>query len=431
MSHNIVIVGSGYCGTLVAKKLASSFYDDKDVSITVIDKHGFQTMRNQLFEVVAGRVKEESIRVNLNQIYKGSKAKVVKDTVTSIDFDGNSVIGEKKSYPYDTLVLATGSKPTYFGTEGAEEFAKPMWSYEDAVALREHIKMQFCKAKLEPDRSVRKRLLTFFVVGAGFTGVELTGELAAWMPSLCTAYSIPLEEVTLMECDMMDRVVLDFPKRLSKKIAARLEDMGVKLMLNTKVLKVTADGITVSQDDRERTIPSETVIWAAGVEGSELMETMGENCVMGGRYRIKVNQYMQAEGQRNVYVGGDNIFYMIDDKPAPQVVENAKQTAAVIANNIIVSIKKTGVKKAYEPSFHGFMVSLGGRYGVANVGVNDTRVPLNPFLSIGAKHVSNMVYLTSVAGLFRVADYIEDEFLEVPDRRSFLSIRFKQPWHRK
>lgn len=431
MSHNIVIVGAGFCGVTVAKKLAKDFYDDKNVKITIIDRHYFQTMRNQLFEVVAGRVKEDAIRINLNQVFKGTKVKVVKAEVSSVDFDNREVVSDKGKFPYDTLVLATGSKPTYFGIKGAKEFSKPMWSYEDAIALREHIKMQFCLAKLSNDASERKRLLTFFVVGAGFTGVELAGELAEWMPSLCSAYSVPLKEVKIIQCDMMDRVVLDFPRRLSAKIAARLEKMGVKLMLKAKVKEIAADSITIEQDGRERNFPTDTVIWAAGVEGSELMETVGENCVMGGRYRVKVNKYMMAEGNRNVYVGGDNIYYMLEDKEAPQIVENAEQTADVIAHNIAVSIKGKGEKKPYEPSFHGFMVSLGGRYGVANVGINDTRIPLIPTLSVGAKHFSNMLYITNTAGIFRAVDYVQDEFLEVPDRRSFLSIRFRQPWNKK
>ena len=430
MKQSIVIVGAGYAGTLAAKKLAHSFYDDKDISITLIDRHCFQTMRNQLFEVVCGRVGEESICVNLKEVFKGTKVKLVRDEVENIDFDAKTVSGRKGNYSYDKLVIATGSKPTYFGIPGAKEFSKPLWSYEDAVALREHIKMQFCKAKLEADKSARKKLLTFFVVGAGFTGVELTGELAEWIPSLCTAYSIPLNEVKIIECDMMDRVVMDFPRRLSQKIQNRLENMGVELMLKTSVKELTDGAIRIDTDGRERSIPTDTVIWAAGVEGSELMENVTD-CQIAGRYRIKVNEYMQAVGLRDVYVGGDNVFFTLEDqKPTPQVVENAKQTAKLIAHNIEVSITGKGERKKYEPSFHGFMVSLGGRYGVANVGVNDTRVPLPPFLSQAAKHFSNIAWMVSTAGVLRVCDYIEDEFFEVPDRRSFLSIRFRQPWKR-
>ena len=429
MTTKIVVVGAGYAGTLAAKKMADSFYGEKDVDISIIDRHHFQTMRNQLFEVVAGRVGEESVRINLNQVFKGTKVRLIKDEITAVDFKEKTLTGGRGSYDYDILMLAIGSRPTYFGIKGAEENSQPLWSYEDAVALREHIKMQFCRAKLETDRKVREGLLTFFVVGAGFTGVETAGELAEWMPSLCSAYSIPQEDVRLIECDMMDRPVMDFPRRLSKKIGDRLESMGFELMMKTGVTAVEPDSITVKTDGRERTIPTATVIWAAGVEGSELIKSCAESCEIEGRYRIKVNENLQAEGLQDVYVGGDNSFIMLDDKPNPQVVENAKQTAAVIAHNIGVDVHG-GAYKSYEPSFHGFMVSLGGRYGVANVGFNDTRFPLPPFMSQGAKHVSNLIYMTSVAGIFRSCEYIEDEFLEVPDRRSFLSLRFAQPWKR-
>lgn len=428
MSTNIVIVGAGFCGTLTAKKLADRFYGEKDISIQLIDRHSFQTMRNQLFEVVAGRVKENSVKINLNQVFKGTKVKLVKDEISSIDFGNRCVKGRKSDYEYDYLVIASGSKPTYFGIEGAEEYSQPLWSYEDAVALREHIKLQFCKAKLEEDRKVREALLTFFIVGAGFTGVETAAELAEWVPSLCSAYSINRCDVKIIECDMLDRPVQDFPRKLSKKISNRLEDMGVELKMNTGVVSLSENKITIKEDSREKTIPTATVIWAAGVEGSDLIKNCAESCEINGRYRIAVNENLMADKLQDVYVGGDNAFIMLEDAPNPQVVENAKQTAAVIANNIEVDIRGKGEYIEYNPSFHGFMVSLGGRYGVANVGFNDTRFPLPAFMSQAAKHVSNIIYTTSVAGIFRTLEYIEDEFLEVPDRRSFISLRFKQPW---
>ncbi|HCA30866.1 MAG TPA: pyridine nucleotide-disulfide oxidoreductase, partial [Ruminococcaceae bacterium] len=190
MIMNILIIGAGYAGVLTAKKLAKRFKKNEDVSITIVDKNPFHTMLTELHEVAANRVEEDSIKLSLKKIFAGRKVKVRLDVIQDIDFANKKAVGLKDSYAYDYLVVAAGSKPTFFGVPGAQEYAYKLWSYDDAVVLRDHIHDCFRRASREINPEEKKKLLSFFVVGAGFTGTEMMGELAEYIPILCEEFEI-------------------------------------------------------------------------------------------------------------------------------------------------------------------------------------------------------------------------------------------------
>lgn len=166
MQKNIVIVGAGYAGILTAKKLEKKFKKSDDVNITIIDRNPFHTMLTELHEVAAHRVDESSIRMDLKKIFAKRKVNVEIDEVVEIDFANKTVKGNANSYPYDIVVVASGSKPTFFGVEGAKENSYTLWSYDDAVILRDRIRDTFKEAAGITDLEARKQALTFHVVGA-------------------------------------------------------------------------------------------------------------------------------------------------------------------------------------------------------------------------------------------------------------------------
>ena len=139
MGKRIVIVGAGYAGILTAKKLAKRFKKNDDVTITLIDKNPFHALLTELHEVAANRVDEDSIRVSLKKVFAGRKVDVVLDTIESFDFDNKRAIGRRNNYDYDYLILCAGSKPTFFGVPGAEEYSFKLWSYDDAIIIRHHL----------------------------------------------------------------------------------------------------------------------------------------------------------------------------------------------------------------------------------------------------------------------------------------------------
>ena len=434
MNKQLVIIGAGYAGILTAKKVAKRIKKLRlDVDVTIIDRNPFHTMLTELHEVAAGRVDEDSIRISLERVFAGRRVNVVRDTVSSVDFEGRRVIGEQGVYDYDYVVIAAGSRPTYFGVEGAAEHAFKLWSYDDAVRLRAHILDCFRRAMRENDEAERRRLLTFHIVGAGFTGVEMAGELAEWVPVLCEKFEIPREDVTIIDMDVLSRSVPQLSERSSKKIERRLAKMGVEMQLNSNVSAIGPDFIEVKGKDGElRRQASGTVIWAAGIQASEITAQAGETLENAGRGRIRTDSHMRALSDPHVYVVGDNIFYVPEGEkaPIPQMVEMAEHSADTVAHNLIVDLGGGERSQKYQEydeldtRTHGVMVSVGGRWAAAEVGSDKRKFRLASFFAMFVKHLINMIYFAQVLGWNKVFSYLKHEFFTVRNRRSFVGGHF-------
>lgn len=422
MKTKIVIVGAGYAGVLTAKKLAKKFKKSGDVSITIIDKNPFHTMLTELHEVAASRVDEDSIKISLERVFAGRNVDVKHDMVQSIDFNKKQVVGNKEQYSYDYLVLSAGSKPTFFGVQGAAEHAFKLWSYEDAILLKDHIQNAFRRASVETDLTEKKRLLTFHVVGAGFTGVEMAGELAEYVPVLCDKFEIDRKLVSISDIDVLTRPCPSMPEKLSAKVTKRLEKMGVRVMMNTGVVNIGSDFIELKIKDTVTREASGTVIWAAGIEAADITSQAAQTLQSANRGRIKLDKYLRSIDNDHVYVSGDNMLYTAEGEklPVPQVVENCEQSADTVAHNLYAAITGNGEMEEYKPAFHGIMVSIGGRYGVAHVGMPNKMFSLPSFLAMFAKHFINVIYYIQVLGWNKVFSYLMHEFFTIRNRRSFV-----------
>lgn len=189
--------------------------------------------------------------------------------------------------------------------------------------------------------------------------------MAEQREELCKEFYIDPSEVRLIVADMAPKILPILPDKLIQKAEARLRKMNVEIVTGAKITEVGKGSVALGE---KNIVDAQTIVWTAGVEGSEIVGNL--EVQQQGRKRIVTNENLESVDHKNVYVVGDNIFFIPEGetRPVPQMVENAEQAAPVIAGNITADIKGTA-KKAYKPGFHGTMVSIGSRYGVANVGL--------------------------------------------------------------
>lgn len=411
--QNIVVVGAGYAGVSATKFLAKKFKKDTDVTITLIDRHSYHTMMTELHEVAGGRVEPEAIQYDLQRLFSRKKnVKLVTDTVTGIDKENKVVKTLAGSYPFDQLILGMGGEPNDFGTPGVKENGFTLWSFDDAVKIRHHIEATVAKAAIEPDAEVRKAMLTFVVCGSGFTGIEMVGELIDWKDRLAKDAKIDPDEITLMVVEAMPTILNMLSRNDAAKAERYLEKKNVQLLLNSPIVEVAADHIKL-KDGSE--VPTHTLIWTAGVKATSDAADFGLEAARGSR--LVANEYMQAKGyeDKNIYIIGDLVYYEeTPNTPTPQIVQAAEQTGHTAAANIVTDIKG-GEKHAFKGNYQGFMVSIGAKWGVANL---FDKIHLSGFLAIIMKHIVNLKYFFDIRSGYYMFQYIMHEIFHIKDDRS-------------
>jgi NADH dehydrogenase len=282
--------------------------------------------------------------------------------VERIDFEPKAVGTDIGLIPYDYLVLATGTQPSYHGVAGAQEYTFTLKSLEDAIALRDHILNCFEEAALTTDPVEQRRLMTFTIVGGGATGVEMAGALAEWLRG-AVRRDFP-------ELWGMGRIILiqsgssllqEFSQRMGNYTHRKLEHMGVEVHLNNKIAKVTPTCATLA-DDTE--IATATVVWAAGIEASqpELMRPIDQ----AKKGKLVVNEALQVSGYDNVYAIGDVAYFEQQGTPLSGVAPEALQQGVAIARNLRRQLRGEQPKP-----FHylnkGRLAIVGGYGGVGRV----------------------------------------------------------------
>jgi len=406
----ILILGAGYAGVEAAKVLSKKLKKDDDIEITLIDQNPQHTLLTELHEIAGHRTEKESVMVDVYSIFKAQKAKFVRDNITGIDYTKQKVTSENAEYDYDYLILGFGSEPAFFGVEGVQENSFTIWSLKDALKIRAHVEDVFLKARDERDPAKRKKLLTIVVAGAGFTGVETVGELMEWKKVLCEKYDINESEVSLYNVEAMPNILPILRESLQKKATNFMVKNGVKVLTGSGIIKAEKESITLKDGT---VIENNTLIWTCGVQGNAFC--VGTGITEGKRCRVLVNDYLQSPDYENVYAIGDNAYYEIGGKPIPQIVETAIQTGECAAVNVIADIKKTE-KKKFVLNAHGFMVSIGSHYCVAEL----MGKPMSGMLAMLMKHLVNLHYLWGVGGVKLVWNYILHEFFHMENNRTFV-----------
>ena len=401
MSMKVIVLGAGYGGIEAALTLYKKKKKTDDLEITVIDKNPYHTLLTELHEVAGNRIDDEGVLVPLRDIFKYTDIKLVQDEIINADFEKKELISKNNNYSFDYLVFAVGSEPNLYGIPGMDKYALMLWSLEDAVKVREHIKDCFVKASQEKDADVRKSLLTFTVGGGGFTGVEMIGELALWLKTLCPEYSIPRSEIRLMLIEALPRILSNLKEKSAKKAMKYLTNrINVEVLTNSAISKVESSWFELKNGT---VIPTNTLIWTAGIKPSCITETI--ECGKAKSCRIIVDKHCETQ-YKGVYAIGDVSSFTTAEGTLPALVEAALQTGESAAHNILADIRGKE-KKELSPKLHGVMVSVGSYFAVADIGGRQW----SRFMSIVLKYLVNIHYLFGIGGFELIFRYIKHEFL--------------------
>ncbi|MBM7805317.1 NADH dehydrogenase [Geodermatophilus bullaregiensis] len=306
----VVVVGSGFGGLFAAKALRKA-----PVDITVIGKTGHHLFQPLLYQVATGILSEGEIAPATREVLRHqANARVVLGEVVDVDLAArtvtSTVLGRTTVHPYDELVVAAGAGQSYFGNDHFAEFAPGMKSVDDALELRGRIFGAFELAELATDQAEIDRLMTFVVVGAGPTGVEMAGQIAelAHRTLRRDFRSIDPQRARIILLDAAPQVLPPFGPKLGEKARRHLNEIGVEVQLGAMVTDLDADGLTVKDADGElRRIPAATKVWAAGVQASPLGRLLGDQAgaEVDRAGRISVQPDLTLPGHPEVHVIGD------------------------------------------------------------------------------------------------------------------------------
>jgi NADH:ubiquinone reductase (H+-translocating) len=277
-----------------------------------------------------------------------------------VDPVAKTVTLEHQELPYDYLVIALGSETEYFGIPGLKEYSFNLKTINQARLIRTHIERCFAEYHYNRDDS----LLTFVVGGAGFSGIELVGELADRFPVLCKENHIPFEKVKLYNVEAAPTILPGFDQELVDRAQQSLTDRGVKFVVGVPIVQVEPGIVHLKNGD---TIATQTLVWTGGVRGNQIVIDAG--FVTEPRGRAKVNEYLQAEGYDNVYIIGDSCFVMNEEtgRPYPPTAQIAGQMGTATGKYLFADIK--GHKKdPFKPQILGSIASLGRKDAIAKLG---------------------------------------------------------------
>jgi NADH dehydrogenase len=368
--HQVVVIGSGFGGLFGAKALKRA-----DVDVTLIAQTSYHLFQPLLYQVATGILSEGEIAPATREVLAGQRnARILLGQVTGIDLDARTVtsqvLGRETVTPYDSLLVAAGAGQSYFGNDRFAEFAPGMKSIDDALELRGRIFGAFEMAELGASRGDDvDHLLTFVVVGAGPTGVEMAGQIAelAHRTLRRDFRAINTRRARIVLVDAAGQVLPPFGAKLGAKSKVELEKLGVEVMLGAMVTDVDEGGIEVQyKDGRSEHIAAATKIWAAGVQASSLGRTLAEQsgAPLDRAGRIGVNPDLTLPGYPEVFVAGD----MIALDHLPGVAQVAIQGAKYAAKEISRRLGGRPPQKPFHYFDKGSMATISRFRAVAMIG---------------------------------------------------------------
>jgi NADH dehydrogenase len=363
----IVILGGGYGGINVLKQLQETFQSNTTVSISLVSQDNFFLHTPLLPEMATGMLASRHIATPIRSFCK--RARYYHAKVDSIDLNNNKVIisraldKQKHELDYDYLVIALGGKINFFGNKNVEKYALTIKTLGDAIRLRNHVISILENADQTDDPEILSKLLTFVVVGGGFSGVETVGEINDFVRESVEKFyrNIDPEKIKIILISAGKKILPEIGD-LGEYALKYLRKNGVEIITNTKLIDAESD---LALLDNEMKIPNSTLIWAGGVTMDPVILTLDTEHSQRGS--LVVGKFLDLKNHPNVFALGDCASIMDEQtgKPYPPTAQHAVREAKVVSDNIISSIKGDSSQRTFVFTSKGSMAKIGKRNGVA------------------------------------------------------------------
>ncbi|MGO8908225.1 MAG: NAD(P)/FAD-dependent oxidoreductase [Bradyrhizobium sp.] len=359
--HRVVIVGAGFGGLECAYRLKGA-----PVAITLVDRRNHHLFQPLLYQVATASLATSEIAWPIRYLLRDRReVTTLFANVNGVDAQSKRVLlDDGDALPYDTLILATGARHAYFGHDEWEPFAPGLKTLEDATTLRRRILVAFERAERESDPARREALLTFVIIGAGPTGVELAGTIADLAKDTLAPdfRNIDTRKARVVLIEAGPRVLAGFPDDLSAYAQASLESLGVEVKLGQPVTECSADGVVYGDNKLE----ARTIIWAAGVRASRAAEWLGAPADRA--HRLEVLPDLTVPGHPDIFAIGDTVTIAgPDGKPVPGIAPAAKQQGRYAAATIKARLNG-GTLPPFRYKHAGSLAQIGKRLAVIDFG---------------------------------------------------------------
>jgi NADH dehydrogenase len=360
--HHVVVVGGGFAGLQLINDLKRA-----PVRITLVDRRNHHLFQPLLYQVATTLLSTSEIAWPIRSLYRDRpEVTTLLAEVVGVDREARAIkLKNGETVSYDTLVLATGATHAYFGHDEWEPVAPGLKTLEDATTIRRRVLIAFEQAELETDPAVRDALLTFTIVGAGPTGVELAGIIAelahVTLPKEFRRIDTRKARIILVEAG--PRVLPSFVEDLSSYAQRTLEKAGVEVRLGHPVTSCTAEGVTIGND----IVPTRTIVWAAGVQASPAAHWLGVPADRAGR--VIVDAELRPPGSNDVFVTGDTALVVWEGtKPVPGIAPAAKQQGAYVAKVIRARLAGKPDPAPFRYHHQGSLATIGKSSAIIDFG---------------------------------------------------------------